>query len=197
MDIKLTNQHIIDAANYIGIEPAVLKAVAMVESLGGGFLPSGKCKILFEGHIFWRQLVIAGVNPKIFARNNPGVLYENWDKTKYVGGEGEYNRLEVAKVIHKEAALKSASWGMFQIMGFNFNKCGFKSVFEFTESMQQSEFNHLQAAVKFIVTSGMLQCLKDKDWEGFARRYNGPGYAQNNYDKKLQGAYNVSLSLNK
>ena len=31
--------------------------------------------------------------------------------------------------------------------------------------------------------------LKEHDWAGFARKYNGPGYAENAYDQKLKNAY--------
>ena len=78
----LTDQNIIDTAKTCGIEPAVLKAIAIVESSGSGYLPSGRCKILFEGHIFWRQLVMVGINPKNYALKNPCIVYEKWDKTK-------------------------------------------------------------------------------------------------------------------
>ena len=30
---------------------------------------------------------------------------------------------------------------------------------------------------------------KEHDWAGFARKYNGPGYAENAYDQKLKNAY--------
>jgi hypothetical protein len=35
----------------------------------------------------------------------------------YKGGAGEYSRLEAAMTLDKEAALKSASWGLAQVMG--------------------------------------------------------------------------------
>jgi len=38
--------------------------------------------------------------------------------------------------------------------------------------------------------------LKSKDWAVFARRYNGPGYQANAYDKKLARAYLLFLRDN-
>ena len=32
--------------------------------------------------------------------------------------------------------------------------------------------------------SGCLKNLKEKDWAGFAKKYNGPGYAQNAYKQE-------------
>jgi hypothetical protein len=194
--MKLTDDQIKTKAKTIGIEPAALKALAIVESNGDGFLPNGQCKILFEGHIFWRQLVIAGINPSKMAFKYPHILYEVWDKTKYVGGEGEYQRLEIAKLIHNDAALKSASWGMFQIMGFNHKICGFADISEFVESMQQNEFNHLNAVISFLQVNNWLKYLREKNWAGFAYKYNGPGFSLNNYDTKLQTVYEQNLNIN-
>lgn len=195
--MNISDKDIIEIAKNIGVEPAALKAVALVESNGNGFLPSGKCKILFEGHIFWRQLVICGINPNIYLLENKNILFEVWDKSKYIGGEGEYERLEQAKKIHIDASLKSASWGLFQIMGFNHKACGYADIKEFTISMQQSEINQLRAVVSFISTNGIISALKLKNWVEFAKKYNGNGYAANQYDNKLLLAYNKSLSLNK
>jgi hypothetical protein len=41
----------------------------------------------------------------------------------------------------------------------------------------------------FIKSAGLLDNLQEKDWAGFARGYNGPGYAKNSYDVKLELAY--------
>lgn len=106
-----------------------------------------------------------------------------------MGGVHEYKRLELAKEIDEECALKSASWGMFQICGFNHNLCECKDVFEFVHKMTESHANQLELMYYFMKNSGCLGNLKAKDWAGFARKYNGPGYAQNAYDQKLRNAY--------
>ena len=87
-------------------------------------LENGKPKILFEGHIFWHQLYLLGSNPNAYVLGNENILYPTWDTTKYAGGstpeqrgQGEWLRLEKAELINIEAALRSASWGLFQIMG--------------------------------------------------------------------------------
>ncbi|MCY7315094.1 MAG: N-acetylmuramidase family protein [Rubrivivax sp.] len=36
----------------------------------------------------------------------------------------------------------------------------------------------------------MHRALQRQDWASFARAYNGPGYAQNNYDTKIAAEYN-------
>jgi hypothetical protein len=102
---------------------------------------------------------------------------------------GEYNRLEQARRIHREAADASASWGMFQIMGFNFALCGERSVESFVKAMCESERKQLILSGRFIRQSGMLSALRTKNWAEFAKRYNGPAYALNRYDEKLAMAY--------
>lgn len=68
-----------------------------------------------------------GLDKAVAAQKSyPTICFPKWDKSKYLGGAHEYKRLEIAKKIDEECALKSASWGMFQIMGFNFAYCGCK-----------------------------------------------------------------------
>lgn len=186
----LTDHEIAQAAKSIGIEPAALKAFYKVESNGDGFLLSGKPKILFEGHVFWKNLKVFGLNPLKFVGGNEDILYPKWTKIFYLGGEKEYSRLERARKIHHDAALMSTSFGAFQIMGFNYKTCGYSDIVEFVRAMEQSEINHLRAVVKFLANTGILHNLKSKDWEKVAEMYNGTGYALNNYHIKLENYYN-------
>lgn len=177
-------------AMLLDCEVAALKAVQKVETGGrGGFFAEGKPAILFEGHIFWNQLKKRGIDPQSHVTGNENILYPKWDRTKYFGGIREYERLEKARAIHREAADASASWGMFQIMGFNHKSCGEESVGSFVDSMCESESKQLILSGRFIRQAGMLPALQAKDWKEFARRYNGPAYAQNKYDEKLAAAY--------
>jgi len=196
MSKQLTDSIIIQVARDNGIEPAALKAVAIVESSGKGFLPDGRCKILFEGHIFWRQLLKLGIDPVCHVKGNEEILYKKWDRSKYIGGAGEYSRLEKAMKINKTAALKSASYGMFQIMGFNHKHCGYDTIDDFVKDMNLSAEKQLQAAILFIKKMNLIGYMNDKNWKAFARRYNGPGYAVNKYDLKLEKAYLKSITLN-
>jgi hypothetical protein len=187
---KLTNEDFVLLAQLLDCEPAALKSVQEVETGGrGGFFAPGKPAILFEGHIFWNQLKKRGIDPAKHTSGNENILYPKWEKGHYSGGIGEYNRLEQARKIHREAADASASWGMFQIMGFNFALCGEKSVESFVNAMCESERKQLILAGRFIRQSGMLTALQAKNWTEFAKRYNGPAYAQNRYDEKLAKAY--------
>ncbi len=175
------------AAEDLGVEPCAVKAVIDVESSGSGFLPDGRPKILFEGHVFWRELKKRGINPETLKM--PGVLHEKRTAAHYRRGSEEWERLDDAARVNKEAALCSASWGAFQIMGFNFRACGFTALQDFVAAMHQSEAEHLAAFCGFMRSEGLILFLTGRDWPGFARRYNGPGYAAHQYDIKLQRAY--------
>lgn len=178
------------AAKSLGVQIAAIKAVHEVESGGrSGFLKDGRPIILFEGHIFWNELKKRGIDPEKYSSEYKDILFPKWNRTSYIGGAAEHHRLERACVINKDAALCSASWGMFQIMGFNHKLCGFGTVEGYVEAINQSSNNHLSSFVKFLKNTGLDKPLKELDWKTFAKRYNGPGYEQNKYDQKLQAAY--------
>jgi hypothetical protein len=91
--------------------------------------------------------------------------------------------------LDRQAALGSASWGLFQIMGFHYQKVGFDSVDAYVKAMFQSEGHQLDAFINFIKAAKLDAHLRAKRWARFAKGYNGPGYAKNQYDKKLEAAY--------
>lgn len=187
---RLTEKDYELVAALLDCEVAALKAVQEVETGGkGGFFAPGKPAILFEGHIFWSQLKKKGLNPECYCAGNEDILYPKWEKIHYKGGLREYSRLEKAREINREAADASASWGMFQIMGFNYAACGEPTVESFVSAMCESELKQLVLSARFIKKAGMLPALQTKNWAEFAKRYNGPAYAANRYDKKLSEAY--------
>ncbi len=178
-------------AKQFGVETAVLLAIQSIESGGNGYLADGRPKILFEGHHFWKHLKEAGKDPAKLVKGNEDVLYQKWDKTKYKGGAAEYTRLDKAKAIDETAALKSASWGEFQIMGFNHSEAGYSDVQSMVESMKRPGGGQLKALLGFMKSENLLKHVQGdkKDWAAFAKGYNGPGYKDNKYDTKLQAAY--------
>lgn len=185
----LTEDDIEKAASLNQLEKAAIKAVIKVETSGTGFLPDGRPRILFEGHIFWRELVKHNIDPSKYQSTHPDIIYPKWTKDWYKGGTKEYNRLEKAKLIHEEAALLSASWGLFQVMGFNFKLAGFNDVQDMVEKHYESEEYHLFAFLNFINSNQLVEKLRAKDWAAFALGYNGKGYKLNQYDTKLKMAY--------
>jgi hypothetical protein len=168
------------AAARIGCKVAAVRAVIDVES-GGGFLPDGRPKILFERHYFSR------LTKRKFDSSHPDISCRKWGG--YRGGAREYERLAIAIELDRDAALRSASWGAFQIMGDNYKLCGFRSVEDFVNAMVSGAPAQLGAFVSFIKTTGFSDELIRADWAGFARGYNGPAYRANKYDDRLAAAY--------
>lgn len=190
-DSKLTQDDFDKTAFILSCESACIKAVKEVETGGNsGFITLGSPTILFEGHIFWNELKKIGINPYTVVTGNEDILYPKWTKKYYLGGIEEYSRLNKARDINNTAANSSASWGMFQIMGNNYKLCGCSSVEEFVSLNSTNEIQQLRLFIRFIYNSKLGKYLKNKQWSEFARRYNGPGYKQNNYDVKLAKAYN-------
>lgn len=178
------------AAALLGVDHASIQAIQAVESNGSGLLSDGRCKILFERHIFYRELSQALGVPVAKRQQalNPDIC--NPLTGGYLGGAREYPRLAKAQAIHPTAALRSASYGTFQIMGFNHVSCGFADVAGFVDAMNQDENQQLLAFCRFIKANMLMhQALKNRNWATFARLYNGPAYAKNQYDVKLAQAY--------
>lgn len=179
----LTIKDFQEAAKELNIDVPVIMAVAEVESAGDGFLKDGRPKILFEAQWFSKF-----TNGK-FNLSHPNISSPKWDRSLYKGGAREYTRLEEAKKLDLIAALMSTSWGMFQIMGFNHVLCGFDNVIDFVESNYNSVKGQLMSFVSYLKKRNIHTFLLARDWEKFAKFYNGPGYKVNKYDEKLKKAY--------
>lgn len=186
---KLTELDFKKAAYILSCDVACIKAVQEVETGGkGGFFEPNLPSILFEGHIFWSELKKLGINPETKIKGNEDILYKTWTKSHYLGGIKEYSRLNKAREINNQAADSSTSWGMFQIMGNNYKLCGCQDVCHFVNLMSINEGQQLRLFIRFIYNSKLGKYIQKKQWTEFAKRYNGPGYKQNQYDIKLSKA---------
>lgn len=183
--MALTKDDITNSAKTIGLDYPTVAAIASIESSGTGFDAKSKFPIiLFEGHHFSRL-----TNHK-YDQTNPTISYPTWTKQFYAKNQtGEQARLNQAIALDRTAALQSTSFGMFQIMGFNYGYCGCNNVQEFVNAMCKSEQSQLDLFLKFVKAKGLLPYLKAGAWAKFAEQYNGPAYAQNKYDIKLANAY--------
>ncbi len=182
------------ASIKLGCHVAAIKAVAEVESSGSGFLKTGEPVILFEPHVFWKELKKRGIDPAQYEKGNEDILYPVWGSKPYGKSSEQHGRLARAVVINREAAICSASWGKFQIMGYNWKICGYDSVQSFINAMYRSEDDHLDAFVNYIISSNLDDELRNKAWAQFALQYNGKGYLKNRYDTKLKAAYERFLA---
>lgn len=171
-------------AATIGCGEDHLHAVMEVEARGGGFDRHGRIKMLFEPHVFYREL---GPGVKRDRAVAEGLAYRRWGQERYP--TDSYPRLQRAMQIDSVAALRSCSWGLGQIMGFNARLAGFDSAQQMVEVFRDDEDTHLAAMVQFIVSTGLDDDLRRQDWRGFARGYNGSGYEKHGYHTKLQRAF--------
>lgn len=180
----LLPEDFIDDAKRIGCEVEAIRAVAQVESSGGGFCPDGFPKTLFEGHYFDR------LTKGKYRASHPNISYPKWTRQFYgKSWQEERARLDLAISLDRTAALQSASWGTFQVMGANHAVCGFKTVQQFVNAMCKDANTHLEAFTTYVIENGLADELRDLRWSDFARIYNGPGYAANKYDVKMDKAY--------
>lgn len=186
MDRQLSPEFWTRMGEVLEVEPAVLRAVAEVESGGEGFLPPPSCKpkVLFEGHAFHR---LTGGR---FDAGYPNLSHPRRDRGQYAGTlEGEWQRLEAACLLDRTAALQSAGWGLFQVMGFNYAYAGFPDVEAFASAQHAGAEPQARTFAHFISRPPFLSALRRRNWKQFAEAYNGPGYEAGDYDGKLAAAY--------
>lgn len=166
----------------IGVGEDELHAFMEVEAAGSGFDAQGRPKMLFEPHIFHKHLQ----GEKRAAAVKAGLAYPKW-RREYP--KDSYPRLLAAIEIDETAALKSASWGLGQILGENHKAVGYKSPQDMVRAFTEDEENHLDAIVAFLKANGLDKHLRAHDWAKLAAGYNGPAYAQNGYHTKLKAAF--------
>ena len=184
--IPLTEDDFREVAERIGVEVAAIKAIVDIEAGPSheGFSAPGKPLINFDLTMFRRFATRRGVNLSQYSQSHSVVF------NSHRGSQIKANaRLDAARSIDSDAAVEGTFWGMFQIGGFNWKKCGAESLDDFVMRMSRSERDQLDMFVEFVDNSGLLKYLKSKDWESFARGYNGPAYARRNYHTRMASAY--------
>jgi N-acetylmuramidase len=179
--IPLTTGALQNAMAALGIDSPTLWAMLHVETQGCGFFPSRRPQILFERHIFskltngaWDATAPDVSNPQ------PGGY----------GASGDFQYTRLAKAYGlgpsaQEAALKSTSWGLGQVLGLNASLVGYASVQDMVAAMAASEDEQLKAVVGFILANRLQTALQAQNWAAYAAGYNGADYAKNQYDIKL------------
>ncbi len=166
---------------FLGVGQAEVWSVLKVETKGFGFLEDRRPLILYERHIFHRR------TQGRFDAGNGDI--SNASSGGYIGGTSEYPRLEKAMILDRTAAFMSASWGIGQVMGFNHEVAGHATVEAMVAAMVQDEEAQLLGMAGFIKGNRLDRALREHDWAGFARGYNGSAFAKNRYDEKLRDAF--------
>jgi hypothetical protein len=170
----------------IGIDKAVAVAVIAVESGGSGMGPDGRMIIRFENHLFWTFWGKA--NPAAY--NQFFVFDQNtsWKGHQYhpqpngpwldvhQNQNSEWAAFNFASTIDAGAAKKSISMGLVQIMGFNHRTIGYASPDAMFAAFAADEKFQLLGFFNFVKNDQrQINALRNRDYAGFARIYNGPG----------------------
>ncbi len=175
-------------ATRMNVDLASVEAVRDIESNGTPFLPGGRPPILFEAHVFGR------LTEHRWDDEHPNVSAPRWDRSLYgAGGAHQYDRLAEAMALDRRAALNSASWGMFQVLGLNDGQSGYADVEAFVADVCESAMKQLEIFQRFCDNGGLTKYLRLHDWVRFAVRYTGAGQAANGYSGKLYSAYQRHL----
>lgn len=179
------------AASILRCDVNVIKAVAHVEAgPRGAFNEDGSPVILFERHKFYQHTKGKYRGYRIDGVSEGWGLICERDWGGYGPSSKQHTRLAAAAALDRDAALKSASYGLFQILGENYAACGYLSVQKFINAMYRDVDDHLHAFVMFIEHDRrLLDAVRTKNWATFARIYNGPSYFKNAYDQKMSSAY--------
>ncbi len=167
----------------IGVGEDEIHAFMDVEASGAGFDAEGRVKMLFEPHIFWKEL---GPGKTRDLAASKGLAYEKWKPGAYP--RESYTRLSAAMAINETAALRSASWGLGQIMGFNHVAAGYATPQDMVADFAADEDNQLEAMIRFITAKGLAAAIRAHDWQKIETVYNGGGHG-GAYAVKMKAAY--------
>lgn len=184
--LTLTETDFEEVAAELGVEVAAIKAVVEIEAgrTHEGFAAPGKPLINFDLSMFRRFATRRGVNLSKYSKSHSVVFASSRGSQSRA-----HRRLEAAKSINPHAAVEGTFWGMFQIGGFNWKKCGAENIDDFVCRMSRSERDQLEMFANFISSTGLVKHLKTKNWAAFARGYNGPGYTKRSYHTRMAQAY--------
>ncbi len=182
-----------EGANANGIEPAALLALVEVETSGDVFEQDGRTpRLLYERHVAWRQA--AKVSARLQAAFAAvGLAIPKWSRaTQYKDQGTSAKRLALigrARGVDEEIANQSASWGVGQTMGFLYPDLGFPNACAMVDHMTGSLAGQIDLMIREIKNKKLIPEINAHRWPVVARRYNGPGYAQNRYDVRMADAY--------
>lgn len=170
-------------ARELDVEVAAIKAVVRIEAGASleGFLAPGVPVVNFDRSMYSKARPASNVKAPASEKVPDGI------KSAY--GRKEWSQLVAARKVNRDKANMGAFWGMFQIGGFNYRLCGCQTVQEFVDRMSYSEFEQLQLFANFIKNAGMLDDLRNKNWAGFARKYNGNSYRSRGYHTRMAREY--------
>ena len=170
-----------NAADALGVEPAVIQAIEAVESGGRA------AAVRFEPHLWHRKwneygLTEAQRDQMPFTRNDE-VPFSR------VNSETNETAFNKAMTINGALAMYSTSFGLYQVMGYNFPNFRSNPAGEVARFRADPEGVSYELLIKwFKGNSKALEAARNKDWAELARRYNGPANVAR-YAPRLEREY--------
>lgn len=188
---RLTEEDYREVAEWLGVEVAAIKAVVDIEAgkQHKGFWQPGRPLINFDLSMYRKFAPRRKVSLSKARKRCPEIFRRPDVKRHGSYQAAQHARLDAACAIDSVSAWQSTFWGMFQIGGFNWRKCGTSSIEEFVELMSRSERDQLELFASFIKNSGMVEDIKNRKWLRFALKYNGPKARSRGYHTRLVAAY--------
>lgn len=174
----------------LGVETAMLWAFLDVETgPWAGFTTAGRPIIRFEPHVFER------LTSAKFSVSHPQLSRPYAKRDHYPTpaiNERWIKQMRPAYALDPDAALKSASWGRPQIMGFNHASCGFPTVRGFVRHMARSEAAQMECMARYLRQNDFIDAMRERSFYLIAAKYNGPANVDI-YGPKLQSAYDKRI----
>lgn len=187
----LTEEDYRQVAAELDVEVAAIKAIVDVETgrIHRGFNPDDSPVIFFDLKVFRTMAARRKINLADYTKSH-AIVFQRPDAKRFGSQQlAHHECLRKAMSIDTVTAIEGTFWGMFQIGGFNWKRCGAESPQDFAELMSRTERDQLDLFAGFMRTSGLLPHLRSKNWAAFARGYNGPAYAAQGYHTKMAAAY--------
>lgn len=185
---KLEKRDFANAANIVDCAPWNLKAFYQVESRGQAFDARGRLIMAYEPHVvdketkgtlrsmrvpvLWknREIEVPLSYPK-WRRNPKGMAeFHHYD----LDHDSKWQLLVSAYRLHP-AAIRGASYGAFQIMGYWSERLGYGSTINFIKDQYEGEKNQLAAAIRYLRMVDAFDDLRRGNWGALTRKYNGSG----------------------
>lgn len=168
----------------------MVQAVNKVEAPRGPFDPSGRPTTLYERHVFARNCEPAGR----FNIAVPDLSGGPYGRGGYGALSAQYAKLTRAMALDPHAALEACSWGAFQVLGENWEGCGYSSPWAMVKALVTGPAAHLDSFARFVRMKRLedeLRACRPGDPDScipFVQAYNGKGFREFNYHVTLSDA---------
>ena len=177
---------IYEAGMRDGVSPSALAAIILVESHGQAFGSDGRMTIRFEACTFyglWGQYHQQEFSDR-FQCNSPNDTFRPSPGSAFIpvhsDQRSEWTAFQLARQLDENAAVKSISMGLGQIMGFNYGHIGYdgpQAMLANMSSSAASQLDGLFAGLQHTNSNGIscIEKLRAPDYVAFAACYNGAG----------------------